>query len=163
MTNGCPDRKDQLLEAALREEPATELAEHLKRCSECAGALAELQQRREQLDRLLPFIARGAELPADFRARVLSAAEATKRTPRPWRRWLLVGSAVAAAAVLVLLAYRARLRPGIEARLVPVEKIAQWRAPSDVFLETPGRQNLRTGPRLDDSIVNLQVNQKQED
>jgi hypothetical protein len=163
MTNGCPDRKDQLFEAALGAEATAEFARHLLTCLRCTGALTALRMRREQLDLLLPQISSGAELPADFRARVLSAVE--KREPSRRFRWrlALAGAAAVATIVLALVVRDAWVRRLQDASLVPVERIAQWRAPSDVFLETPGRRNLQTGPRLGDSIVNLPVTQKQED
>jgi anti-sigma factor RsiW len=163
VTNGCPNRKDQLFEAALGAETQAEFAEHLLTCPRCAGALTALRVRREQLDLLLPQIASGAEPPADFRARVLSAVETREPSRRFRWRLALAGAVAVATLVLALVLRDAWVRRRDDVRLVPVERIAQWRAPSDVFLETPGRRNLQTGPRLADSIVNLPVTQKQED
>ncbi len=52
----------------------------------CAEELAALRARRERLDALLPLVAQGAEPPAEFRARVLAAAEAASEAKRG-RRW----------------------------------------------------------------------------
>jgi hypothetical protein len=163
MTNGSPERKDQQFETALGADAAAEFAEHLLTCRGCAEALSALRMRWEKLERLLPQITSGAGLPTDFRARVLSAVETSEPSRRFRWRLVFAGVAVAAAVVLALAVRDAWVRRRDDARLVPVERIAQWRAPSDVFLETPGRRNLQTGPRLGDSIVNLPVTQKQED
>jgi anti-sigma factor RsiW len=165
MMAACPIWKDQLLEAALGDAPADELAEHLKSCPGCAGALTDLSARRERLDRALPLVARGAELPADFRARVLAAAEANEPRWGWWRRgWVLAGAAVITASILVaILVHRHSVSSAQDLDAAAMEKMTHWRAPSDVFLETLGRENLRMTPRLGDSIVNLPVPRNQED
>jgi hypothetical protein len=59
--------------------------------------------------------------------------------------------------------------PQSEIRIVPAsdlaaaEKLAQWRAPSDVFLETPGREILQTTPRLGESYLRVPKKTDQED
>jgi len=165
MMAACSNWEDRLLEAALGDAPTDELAEHLKRCPGCAGALIELSARRERLDRALPLVVRGAELSADFRARVLAAAEANQPRWSWWRRgWVLAGAAVITAAIVVaILVHRHGTSSAQDPDVAAMEKMTHWRAPSDVFLETPGRENLRMTPKLGDSIVNLPVPRNQED
>jgi anti-sigma factor RsiW len=165
MMAACSIWKDPLLEAALGDAPADELAEHLKSCPGCAGALAELRARRERLDQVLPLVARGAELPADFRARVLAAAETNEPRWDWWRRGrVLAGAAVITASIVVaILVQRHGAPPAQDLDVAAMEKMTHWRAPSDVFLETPGREILRMTPKLGDSIVNFPVPRNQED
>src|ERR1017187_5983548 len=75
------------------------LEEHVLKCANCAEELEALRARRERLDALLPLVAQGAEAPAEFRARVLAAAEATSEAKRgrSLRVWGLAGSALATA------------------------------------------------------------------
>jgi hypothetical protein len=163
----CAKWKDELLEAALSGVAASGLEEHLLLCASCAEELAALCARREQLDSLLPLVARGAEPPPEFRAQVLAAAAAANeaRGARSWRVWALAGAtAVTAATLLIVLAVRQS-----EVRIVPAsdlaaaEKLAQWRAPSDVLLETPGREILRTTPRLGESYLRVPKKTDEED
>jgi hypothetical protein len=54
-----------------------------------------------------------------------------------------------------------RTAPGTE--LAAAEKLAEWRAPSDVLLETPGQEILRTTPRLGESYLRVPVKTDQEE
>jgi len=166
MKNECAKWRDQLLEAALTRTAAGGLEEHLLVCASCAEELAALRARRERLDALLPLVAAGAE-PPEFRAQVLAAAEAANEAEvaRPWRVWALAGATVVTVVtLLIVLAV-----PQSEIRIVPAsdlaaaEKLAQWRAPSDVFLETPGREILQTTPRLGESYLRVPKKTDQED
>ena len=167
MKNECAKWRDQLLEAALTRTAAGGLEEHLLVCASCAEELAALRARRERLDALLPLVAAGAEPPPEFRAQVLAAAEAANEAEvaRPWRVWALAGATVVTVVtLLIVLAV-----PQSEIRIVPAsdlaaaEELAQWRAPSDVFLETPGREILQTTPRLGESYLRVPKKTDQED
>ncbi len=50
-----------------------------------------------------------------------------------------------------------------ETELAAAEKLAEWRAPSDVLLETPGREILRTTPRLGESYLHVPVKTNEEE
>jgi len=158
MSTACTEQRERLLDAALGQQPPVELLAHLRSCPRCAAALAELRGRSERLNSLLPLVARHAEPSPDFRARVLSAADRRGSKSPLFRRWALAGFAAACVAVAAWLTY-AEIDGRREARVVPVERIAHWRAPSDVFLEVAGAQNLRTIPRLGQSIVSVSVTQ----
>jgi len=167
MKNECAKWKDQLLEAALSGVATSGVEEHMLGCASCPEELAALRARRERLDAVLPLVVRGAEPPPEFRARVLAAAAAANlaKGARPWRVWGLAGAAVVAAAtLLIILTVRQR-----EVRIVPAsdlaaaEKLAQWRAPSDVLLETPGREILQTTPRLGESYLRVPKKTDEED
>ena len=167
MKNDCTKWKDQLLEAALTGTAAGDLEEHVLKCANCAEELAALRSRRERLDTLLPLVAQGAEPPAGFRARVLAAAEATSEAKRgrPWRIWELAGAmaVIAAALTIGLTLHRRVVRTLPEAELAAAEKLAEWRAPSDVLLETPGREILRTTPRLGESYLHVPAKTDEEE
>ena len=86
MKNECAKYKDLLLEAALSENSAGVLDQHLRQCGACANELAGLRARRERLDTLLPLVLGAAEPSPGFRARVLAEAEsanASKLRARP--------------------------------------------------------------------------------
>jgi hypothetical protein len=157
MNNDCAQRKDQLLEAALAQSVAPELQEHLLACANCAEELSALRARRERLDALLPFVAQEADPSPKFRARVLAAAHHAGRPSRttPWPLWAVTGIATAALAALLLsFLPRWRSTPSVpEPELAAAPRLTEWRAPSDVFLETPGRDFLRATPKLGDSYL----------
>ena len=167
MKKACEKWKDQLLEAALTESAGEDLAEHLRSCADCAAELKALKARRTRLDTLLPLVAQGSEPSADFRARVLAAAEpayGSKRVPR-WRAWTLAGATAAAATVLVLGAwwYRGTARTIPPDEVAAAQKLAEWRAPSDSLLATPGREILRTTPKLGESYLHVPVKKVEEE
>jgi anti-sigma factor RsiW len=167
MKNACEKWKDPLREAALTGTTATDLEEHLRSCANCATELDEMRARTARLDALLPMVARGAEPSADFRARVLAAAEAARegKRARPWRVWTLAGAAAVVAVMLMaavtLQRRTARMIPGDE--LAAAQKLAEWRAPSDGLLVTPGQEILRTMPRLGKSYLNVPVKKNEEE
>ncbi|HVS86908.1 MAG TPA: hypothetical protein VHF01_01660 [Candidatus Acidoferrum sp.] len=167
MKNDCTKWKDQLLEAALTGTAAGGLEEHVLRCANCAEELATLRARRERLDALLPLVAQGAEPPAEFRARVLAAAEAASEAKRvrPWRVWGLAGAMAVIVATLMigLTLHRRAVRTVPKAELAAAEKLAEWRAPSDVLLETPGREILWTTPRLGESYLHVPAKTDEEE
>ena len=159
MKNDCAKWKDQLLEAAVTTEIAGGLQEHLLTCASCATELASLRRRKEQLDALLPLVTREAEPSPDFPARVLASAETAnlaRRAPRG-RIWGLAGVAAMAVVALVLaLTLRSRVAPpAAEPDLAAAQRLAEWRAPSDVFLETPGSEILRSTPKFGVSFLSI--------
>ena len=167
MKNECMKWKDQLLEAALAGSAGRDLEQHLQQCADCTGELAALRVRRERMDAMLPLVARGAAPATDFRARVLAAAEAGNqgRGARVWRAWAVAG---ATAIVLVTLATGLALRwraarsvPAAE--LAAAQKLAEWQAPSDVLLESPGRGILESTPRLGESYFKLPAKRDKEE
>jgi hypothetical protein len=152
MKNDCTKWHDPLVDAVLTGTVSAGLQAHLSACAVCTEQFLAFQARRERLDAMLPLVAQGAEPSPDFRARVLAAAEASsqaKRTP-PWLAWGLAGgTALLVAALITSFALRSRTSPPVpQAELATAQKLAQWRAPSDIFLETPGRELLRSTPKL---------------
>jgi hypothetical protein len=129
--------------------------------------LDKLLARAERLDALLPLIARGVEPTADFRARVLVAAEAAREGKRrePWRIWTLAAAtALVVALLMVGLTLLRRNGPAVpKEELAAAQKLADWRAPSDGLLRTPGQEILRTIPRLGKSYLNVPVKKDEEE
>jgi len=167
MKKACEKWEDALREAALTAIMAKDLEEHLRGCAECATELDEVRARAARLDTLLPLMMQGAEPPADFRARVLAAADAAGRGKhvRPWRVWTLAGASAAVVVVLIfavtLQRRTARMIPGDE--LAAAEKLAEWRAPSDGLLAIPGQEMLQTMPRLGQSYLSIPVKKDEEE
>jgi len=167
MKNAYEKWKDPLREAALTGTMAKDLEEHLRSCAKCSAELDEVRARAARLDALLPLVAQGAEPSANFRARVLAAAAAARegKRARPWRVWTLAGAATVVVVVLMiamtLQRRAARMIPGDE--LAAAQKLAEWRAPSDGLLVTPGREILRTMPRLGESYLNVAVKTDEEE
>ena len=167
MKNDCEKWKELLLEAVLTGSAAGALEEHLRECADCAKELEALRVRRERLDALLPLVARGAEPGAGFQGRVLAAAEAAgeRKRARRWRVWVLAGATAAVVAALMIGLTWQRRTPGTvpQGELVAAEKLAEWRAPSDVLLETPGREILRKTPRLGESYLKAVAKKNEEE
>jgi len=167
MKNACESLKDQLLEAALTGSLAAGLEEHLRTCTICSEEMDNVRTRKARLDTLLPLVAQGSEPSANFRARVLAAAEAARegKQARPWRVWTLAGATAVVVVVLMigvtLQRRTARMIPGDE--LAAAQKLAEWRAPSDGLLVTPGQEILRTMPRLGESYRNVPVKKDEEE
>jgi hypothetical protein len=76
---------------------------------------------------------------------------ARARSPRRWTYWL----ATAACAVVILagLLWLRSVRPG--SKVDKTVSITEWKAPTDFLLETPGREMLRTVPRLESNVGGL--------
>jgi hypothetical protein len=167
MKNACEKWKDPLREAALTGTTPKDLEEHMRSCAKCSAELDEVRARAARLDAMLPLVARGAESSADFRARVLVAAAAARegKRARPWRVWTLAGATAVVAVVLMIAVTlqrrTARMIPGDE--LAAAQKLAEWRAPSDGLLVTPGQEILRTMPRLGESYLNVPVKTDEEE
>jgi hypothetical protein len=166
MNSACEKWKDQLLEVALTGETAKDFEEHLRSCAICSRELDAVRARKMRLDELLPLVARGSELSSDFPARVLIAAATVREGKRAWR-WRLWTLAGATAAIVVLMigamAYRktGQMIPADE--LAAVQRLAEWRAPSDSLLVTPGQDILRTMPRLGESYLSVPVKKGEEE
>jgi hypothetical protein len=164
MKNACEKWKDQLLEAALTGAMTKDFQEHLRSCAKCSAEMDEVRARAARLEVLLPLVAQGAEPSADFRARVLAAAGEGKRA-RSWRMWTLAGAAAAVAVVLIIgvnLQRRTARMISVD-ELAAAQKLAEWRAPSDGLLATPGQEILRTTPRLGESYLNVPVKMDEEE
>ncbi|HKW63631.1 MAG TPA: hypothetical protein VJN89_13865 [Candidatus Acidoferrum sp.] len=164
MKSACKEWKDQLLEAALTEALPAELELHLRNCKACAEDLQNLQATRARQDSLLPLLACGSQPSPDFRARVLAAAAeveiAQKRTPR-WRVWALAGAVAAAAIVFTV--QRGIVRKDNAAELAVAQRLAEWRAPSDSLLKTPGQEILKTTPKLGESYLPVPATKVEEE
>jgi hypothetical protein len=166
MKYACEKWKDELLEAALRGATTKDFEEHLRTCAMCSRELDAVRARKVQLDELLPLVARGAEPLADFQAQVLAAAEAASRASgaRRWRVWTLAGATAAIVVPMIgATMYRRAAQRIPEKELAAVQRLAEWRAPSDALLATPGQQILRTMPRLGESYLNVPVKKNEEE
>lgn len=154
MTDTCAQWKDPLLEAALTEAVSDKLSHHLSQCRGCAAKLDALRARKQRLDSLLPLVARGAEPSSDLSVRIIAAAEASETQYRPhfWRNWALAGAAALIAIVAVVLSGH---RPSglTEMELRQAQALAQWQAPTDVLLQTPGQEFLNSTPKLGESYL----------
>ena len=157
MTNQCAKFKDLLLEAALSGTTPDALAQHVQLCTACGQELAALRERRHRMDALLPQLSRGAEPSPAFRARVLAATAQFEPAPFRWPGvWALAGAAAALAVLVTGFAlHRSPVGTAPEAELAAAQKLAQWRAPSDVLLQTPGQEMLRLTPVLGDSYLKI--------
>jgi hypothetical protein len=167
MKNACENWKDSLREAALTGTTAKDLEEHLRSCAKCSAELDEVRARAARLDALLPLVVQGAEPSADFRSRVLATAEATGegKRGRPWKAWTLAGATVVVVALLVVgVALLRRNGPAIPAgEVAAAQKLAEWRAPSDGLLRTPGQEILKGMPRLGQSYLHVPVKTDEEE
>ena len=167
MKNPCEIWKDRLLEAILTGTLTAGLEGHLRTCTTCSEELDDIRAREARLETLLPLVAQGSEPSANFRARVLAAADAASegKRARPWRVWAWAGaSAVVVVALMIGMTLRrraARMIPGDE--LATAQKLVEWRAPSDGLLVTPGEEILRTMPRLGESYLNVAVKTDEEE
>jgi len=167
MKNACEKWKDQLLEAALTGAAGKDFEEHLRSCSNCSRELDAVRARKLRLDELLPLVARGSEPPADFRARVLAEAAAASegKGARTWRVWTLAGATAVVAGVLLIgmTMYRRAAQTIPADELAAVQRLAEWRAPSDGLLMTPGQEILKTMPRLGKSYLSVPVKTDEEE
>jgi hypothetical protein len=166
MKDACVRWKDQLLEAALTGAMTKDFEEHLRSCMVCSRELDLVRARRVGLDDLLPLVARGAEPRADFRARVLAAAGTAggANRARQWRLWTLAGATVAMVVMVIGATIYWRAAQTIpDKELAPAQKLAEWRAPSDSLLVTPGQDIMRTMPRLGESYLNVPVKTDEEE
>ena len=166
MKRACKEWKNQLLEAALTGLPTKDLERHLQSCAACLTELRELEERRGRLDALLPMVARGAEPSSNLRAQVLAAAETARQRKHgfSWRAWTL-GGTVAAALVIgaVWLREAGQRSRDNKLAIASAQRLAEWRAPSDSLLATPGREILQTTPKLGESYLHVPVNRVKEE
>jgi hypothetical protein len=158
MKETCEKWKDQLLEAALTGASTADFEVHLRSCAICSSELEVARARKAQLDELLPLVARGAEPPPDFRARVLAAADANGegKPSLRWRLWTLAGATAAIVLLMIGATMYRRTEQAIPVEeLAAVQKLVEWRAPSDGLLKTPGQEILKTMPRLGQSYLSI--------
>jgi hypothetical protein len=164
MKDTCEKWKGQLLEAALTGAMTKDFEGHLRSCKTCSRELDAVRARKSRLDELLPLVARGSELPADFRAQVLAAAASGANRARQRRVWTLAGATAAIVVLMIGATMLWRATQVIqENELAAVQKLAEWRAPSDSLLVTPGQEILRTMPRLGESYMNVPVKTQEEE
>jgi hypothetical protein len=166
MKDACEKWKDQLLETALTGATAKDFEEHLRTCTICSRELGAVRARKVQLDELLLLVARGGEPSADFQAQVLAAAEAASGASRArrWRVWTLAGATAAIVALMIgATAYRRAAHTIPENELAAVQRLTEWRAPSDALLVTPGQEILQTMPRLGESYLSVPVKENEEE
>jgi hypothetical protein len=166
MKNECEKWKDQLLETALTGTASADFETHLRSCTICSKELDAARTRKARLDELLPLAARGAEPPVDFRARVLAVSEAVREGSRArrWRLWTLAGATAAIVVLMIGVTIYRRTAPAFpKEELAMAQKLAEWRAPSDGLLRTPGQEMLRTMPRLGKSYLGVPVKKDEEE
>jgi hypothetical protein len=70
-------------------------------------------------------------------------------------------AAIVAMLVVGFTLQRRRIVP--QGELAAAERLAEWRAPSDVLLETPGREILWKTPRLGESYLHVPVTKDREE
>ncbi len=159
MNDNCSKWKDPLLEAALAENIAGELQDHLSHCAGCTRKLALLRARRERMDNILPLLGsqRGPSL--EFQARVLAAAEAQDPRRNVLRQpWLFATAAAVIVIAMVMAIVRLPKFAGpSQAELAAAQKLSQWHAPSDALLSVPGQEILRNVPKLGESYLKFSV------
>lgn len=156
MKNACTTWKDALLEAALAETTNEHLGRHLSQCEECSAELKTLRARRQQMDALLPLIARAEEPSPNLHARIMAATESGKRRlPNFWPRWAMAG-AVTVIVMVAILVLTLSGKPGLtDDELSRAQALAQWQAPTDVFLQVPGQEFLNSTPKLGESFLTM--------
>ena len=165
MNLACEKWRSALLEATLNGSADAALAEHLYGCSGCSEEWRALQARAKRLQGSLPMIAQGVEPSPDFRARVLAAAEARpkNRVGARLRMWALAGATAIVVLLTVSLSRHDRANRRFEEQLAVAQRLADWRAPSDPLLATPGRDMLRTVPTLGKSFLTVPAKSDREE
>lgn len=167
MKETCDKWKDQLLEAALTGATTKDFEEHLRSCANCSRELDAVCDRKAQLDEVLPLVARKAQPPADFHARVLAAAKAASegKRARPWRVWTLAGATAVAVLVLIVgtAMYRRSAHTIQATEVAAAQRLTEWRAPSDSLLKTPGQEILKGMPKLGQSYLSVPVKMDEEE
>jgi predicted anti-sigma-YlaC factor YlaD len=157
--------KDAMLEAALTGSGDARLQEHLRCCESCRQELVDLRARRLRMDAALPLIATAKPQPG-FHARVMRAAEAPEQTTfarRVWfrarqMRWAFAVPALAAAAIVAAVVTQRPHHTGpSQEEIAAATQLATWHAPSDVLLQTPGRELLRETPRLGETYFSIHL------
>ncbi len=156
MTGDCTKWHEELLDAALTGNPASGLNEHLAECSRCAEEWTALRSKRERMDAILPLLAQGEEPSAGFRARVVAAASEQHQQDRR-RLWqLAAAAAVLVAAIGIGVVELRQSRTNLSANdHAAAQKLADWRAPSDVLLQAPEQEMLNATPRLGESYFQV--------
>ncbi|MDP9205991.1 MAG: hypothetical protein M3P12_11125 [Gemmatimonadota bacterium] len=88
------------------------------------------------------------ELAPEFALTDRRSSAGLRRRPTPHLRPLVIGAAAAVAIVAASLTYARSL-----SRSPDTHSIVTWRAPTDVFLRTPGSEVLAAMPALGASVV----------
>src|SRR5260370_26506108 len=113
------------------------------------------------------MVAKGAERSVDVGARVLVGGRAVneRKRARLWRVWTLAGAtAVIVGTLIVGLALQRRNGPTApEDDLAAAQKLAEWRAPPDALLLTPGREIFKTTPKLGKSELKVPAKTHEEE
>jgi predicted anti-sigma-YlaC factor YlaD len=164
MSIGCRKWHDALLEAALTGIPASILREHLSECSRCTEEWIALRAKQERLDSLLPLLVQDAEPSPEFRAQVVAAASEKHQKDRR-RLWqFAAAAAVLVAALGIGIGQRERARTNISANdHAAAQKLAEWRAPTDVLLVAPAPEMLEATPRLGEWYFQVPANKDWEE
>ena len=163
MKSDCGKWKDELLDGALTGIPSSELREHLSLCAYCMQQWTELCGKRERMDALLPLQMQDAEPSPGFGARVVAASETRQKERR--RMWQFAGAAAVVIVAIGLgmgLQERPRTRRPADENSA-AQKLADWRAPTDVLLDAPEQDMLKVTPQLGDSYVHLPANKDWEE
>lgn len=158
----CDDRwREELLEHAAGSPASAAFMEHLSGCAVCSATLRHWKARMENLDANLRQLA-ASEPSSGLQARVMMAVESSPLRPR---YKFMGGWALAAAAVAIAIAAVVGLVGKInsarqESALHAAQTLAQWRAPTDLLLQTPGHEFLYQVPRLGDSYIQISIERK---
>jgi anti-sigma factor RsiW len=151
--NACPRWSDRLLDfsfGALEASALSEVEEHLQDCPACAARLGELRPLCQRLDAGVRQLVGGAAPSPGFRARLLSATEASATGAgwQPaWRGALAAVVSVLALVVAPSLADR-WFAPAAPAAADSVTTLLEWRSPTESLLRSPTAELLQSAPRL---------------
>ncbi len=155
MNRTCEKSKEKLLEAATNGTMEPVLAKHVRTCAACSAEWEALREHAHKIEEWLPMVAQGAELSADFQARVLAAAARRQKTRGRLRMLVLAGATACAVIVLVAGLWKRSATKLAAEELSAAQKLAEWRAPSDGLLATPGQELLTTVPKLGQTYLDV--------
>lgn len=141
----CREWNDRLLDYALG-SAAAEVEAHVKACSACAAALAELCAANRQLDSALSTWVAGAAPSPAFRARVLAAAESSPARGLAPPAW--AGAFAAVAVVILVGALVPRFTPPGTDPVRSGASLSNWRSPTESLLRPPAQDSFLSAPRL---------------
>ncbi len=150
----CRRWRSRLLDAALEAGHPAALDSHLRTCSACAAALAELRSRREQLDAALAQLVCATPAP-DFRARVLAGGARVSTPAVPGWTGAVAGALAVVLAALLLPAQAERRAALAAPRPAPISALSTWRSPTENLLRSPAERLLRQTPRLGEFYFSL--------
>ncbi len=144
---GCSMWTDSIAGFALGDLPEPDLAAHLAICPLCQKALQDSRAMAARIDESLRRSA-AVEPPLYGPERVMARIHGQTDT-RGWWRWAMVGSALAA--VLIAIVIWAR-RPPSEAE---VTALSTWRSPTQALLRPPVAAAWSTTPRLGEEFFKI--------